>query len=106
MAETCGKRIETALRVRKMTAAELSRRTGISRGDISHYINGLYKPKQNRISIMAEALNVSPVWLMGFDVAMSESEITADEKKVLNSYRAADDRTKRAVDVLLENDEQ
>ena len=67
-------RLNEALSKKGVTAAELSRRTGISKGSISQYKNGVVNPKQDRIYLIANALGVSEVWLMGFDVPMSKGE--------------------------------
>ena len=40
----------------------------MNRSDISQYIAGKAIPKQNKLYILARALNVSEAWLMGFDV--------------------------------------
>ena len=40
----------------------------IGRNDISQYVNGKVEPSQDRIDLLAEALNVSEAWLMGYDV--------------------------------------
>lgn len=68
-------RIKEALSIRQMTASELANKSGINKGGISKYINGLIIPKQNAIGAMAQALNVSPAWLMGYDVSMEPSAI-------------------------------
>lgn len=62
--ESIKNRLAEALAVRNMTAAELSRRSGIDKGSISNYLKGKFNPKQNAIGSMAKALNVSPSWLM------------------------------------------
>lgn len=67
-------RLNKALSEKGVTAAELSRRTGISKGSISQYKNGVVNPKQDRIYLIANALGVSEAWLMGYDVSMSKSE--------------------------------
>ena len=46
-----------------MSQTELSRRTGIRASSISDYYNGKYTPKQDKVTLLAEALNVSPSWL-------------------------------------------
>ena len=53
-----------------MKAADLSKKTKVAEGTISCYINGRYEAKQNRVQVFAEALNVNPAWLMGYDVPM------------------------------------
>lgn len=63
-------RLNKALSEKGVTAAELSRRTGISKGSISQYKNGVVNPKQDRIYLLANALGVSEAWLMGYDVPM------------------------------------
>ena len=37
---------------------------------LSQYINGRNEPKQDKLTILGLALNVSEVWLMGYDVPM------------------------------------
>lgn len=64
-------RLNKALSETGVTAAELSRRTGISKGSISQYKNGVVNPKQDRIYLLANALGVSEAWLMGYDVPMA-----------------------------------
>lgn len=53
-----------------MKAADLSKKTKVAEGTISCYINGRYEAKQNRVQVFAEALDVNPAWLMGYDVPM------------------------------------
>lgn len=63
-------RLKEALDLRQMMPVELARKSGINKGSISKYLKGGYLPKQNNIGAMAEALNVSPTWLMGYNVTM------------------------------------
>lgn len=96
--ESCSQRIRKALSARNMTQSELCRRTKIATSAMSEYIKGLYDPKQDKIYIMAQALNVDPVWLMGFDVPMEKDDkknlpqedggLTEGEKQVLELFRA------------------
>lgn len=74
--ENTSDRIKKALSARNVKQIELTELTGISKSAISGYINGNYSPKQGNIYKMASALNVSPSWLMGFDVPM---DMSADE---------------------------
>lgn len=66
-------RLSKALSTRNMKPIELSEKSGISRGKISSYINGKYKANQNALYSLATALNVNPVWLMGYDVPMDST---------------------------------
>ena len=46
----------------------------LGRSDLSQYISGKVAPRQDKLSILAQALNVSEAWLMGFDVPMNRPE--------------------------------
>lgn len=50
----------------------------ISKSDLSQYVSGKALPKQDKLSILAYALNVSEVWLMGYDVPIQQIN-NADE---------------------------
>lgn len=65
--ESIAKRLKEAMVRADVSQAELTRRTGISKGAISHYLSGAYEPKQNNIYLLAKALGVDEVWLMGKD---------------------------------------
>lgn len=65
-------RLNEALSMRNMTAAELSRLSGIDEGTLSNYKKGKYEPKQRKLESIAIALNVSIAWLMGADVPMEK----------------------------------
>lgn len=71
-------RLKEAMRETKMKQVDLARETGLDRGAISSYLSGKYDPKQNAINKMAIALNVSEMWLWGYDVP---KERTPDIKK-------------------------
>ena len=73
-------RLKEALDFNNMTAAELSRRTGISKGAISQYLKGTIYAKQDKIYAISQVLNVSPGWLMAFDDP--DSRLLAEEIKV------------------------
>lgn len=47
----------------------------LNRNDLSQYVNGKVLPGQFKLTVLALALNVSEVWLMGYDVPM-EREIS------------------------------
>lgn len=64
----------------------------VSKNDLSQYMNGKSVPGNWKASILGKVLNVSPVWLMGFDVPMaplsdeetrSESEISSARSALL-----------------------
>lgn len=63
-------RFNKALTLRHMRPVELKEKTGISESAISQYRSGYSKPKQDKLYLLATALDVSPTWLMGLDVPM------------------------------------
>lgn len=72
-------RLSQALEARGMKAADLSKKTKVAEGTISCYINGRYEAKQNRVQVFAEALDVNPAWLMGYDVPMEAEHATPSQ---------------------------
>lgn len=65
--EPTAKRIKMAMDLRGVRQSDLVEKTKISKGALSSYITGRYVPKQNNIYLIAKALNVSELWLMGLD---------------------------------------
>ena len=93
---TCAERIKKALYIKGMKQSDLCRLTKIPKSALSQYISGAFEPKQDRIYLMAQALNVNETWLMGLDVPMerqgkkdspSESNLTEEEKVILDLFR-------------------
>lgn len=60
---------EAMLRANKKQV-DLVNETGINRSAISRYLSGEYEPKQNAIYKLAKALDVSEMWLWGYDIPM------------------------------------
>ena len=68
------RRLSSALNKRNMRAQDLANATGLNKVFISQYVNGSHAPSNISAGKMAKALNVSPLWLMGFDVPESEEK--------------------------------
>lgn len=89
ISEPCSVRIKKALSIRGMKQSELCEKTKIPKSALSEYISGAYEPKQDRVFIIAQALDVDPVWLMGFDVPMEkEKKISPNELQLTEGERA------------------
>ena len=67
-------RLKEAMAIRGLKAVDLCEKTNIHKSALSQYLSGKFVPKQGRLWELAKALNVSEVWLMGYDVPM-ETEI-------------------------------
>lgn len=59
----------------EMTSTELAKKIGLSKQTISSYLTGVRNPKLPVVKSIAEALEVSEMWLMGYDVPMERDEI-------------------------------
>ena len=81
--ETFGNRLNKAMRIRNIKAAELSEKTGIAKSSLSEYIKGKYEAKQKAIFKLATVLDVNEAWLMGLDVPMEK------ETNINNDFRFA-----------------
>ncbi len=67
-------RLKSIMKERKITQTELAKRTGIRQSSISDWLNDRYEPKQDKVYIIAKALNVSPAWLLGYDENVSTNQ--------------------------------
>jgi len=43
----------------------------LNRNDVSQYVSGKVEPKQKKLTVLANALNVSEPWLMGYDIEIN-----------------------------------
>lgn len=75
------KRLALALSNKNMIPQELANASGVSKASISQYLNGSHAPSNISSGKMAKILDVSPVWLMGFDVPMKEKVSSLPQRK-------------------------
>lgn len=106
---TCAERIKTALLIKGLKQSQLCRLTKIPKSALSQYISGAFEPKQDRIYLIAKALNVTEAWLMGLDVPMErqaknspeEPKLTEGEKMLIDLFRQIpEDAQKMYLEVL------
>jgi transcriptional regulator with XRE-family HTH domain len=105
--ESVASRLRKAMGNAHKTQADLVRETGISKGTLSRYLSGKFEPKQIAVNKLAVSLNVSEMWLWGYDVPM-ENKKTAPEigsgqseaKKKL--FALAEDCTEEEAERLLQ----
>jgi len=109
-----GQRLKAIMRERNMKQVDIlnlvkpySAINGIkvSKQDLSHYINEKVEPNQWKLSVLAQALDVSEAWLMGFDVPMSRQKVSdvvlnddQKENKILSIYKQLEAPRQRVVD--------
>lgn len=75
---TTAVRLREAMQAAGKKQVDLVRETGLQKSAISRYLSGEYEPKQDSIYLLACALDVSEMWLWGYDVPM---ERTPEQKK-------------------------
>jgi transcriptional regulator with XRE-family HTH domain len=78
---TTPERLREAMNATGKKQVDLVRATGIDKGSISNYLSGRYEPKQEAIYKLAIALNVSEMWLWGYDVPAERQEEPAKKEK-------------------------
>lgn len=104
--ESIAKRIQKAMDIRGMKQVDLVEKTGISKGSIHQYVTGYVEPKSDRIHLIANALDVNPVWLIGVDVPM-ESSATYNKKSadlLMDSYE--DKPTRQVIEIMNQLDDK
>lgn len=67
-------RIREAMRAAGKSQADLSRETGLNRSTISRYLSGEVEPRHEATHKMAIVLNVSEMWLFGYDVPQHRTD--------------------------------
>lgn len=85
MEDKFSNRLQKAMQIKNIKASELSEKANIPKSAISQYLSGLYEAKQKSIFKLANVLNVSEGWLMGYDVPMEKELDTYRIDKLGNS---------------------
>ncbi|MCI3860111.1 helix-turn-helix transcriptional regulator [Lactococcus garvieae] len=95
-------RLKTALREKNIKAIELSQKTGISKSSISDWINGRYEAKQDKIFLIAEALNINEGYLLGLDVPMHKEEFSSNNSTLSKINKISEQLDEPRQQVVLE----
>lgn len=111
-------RLHEAMELYGVKSVELCKRTGIPKSAMSQYIGGRITPRNDRLFLLAQALNVDEAWLLGYDVPMKANVVKAvetdlaelgigtsfnititdrTEVSLISAFREADDITKEMV---------
>lgn len=68
-------RIGEALNIRGLKQVDLVEKTGLTKASINNWLKQRWQPKQKALMKMARALDVSEMWLAGYDVPMERPEL-------------------------------
>ena len=66
--ETFQNRLKVAMQLRNIKQVDLVEKTGLDKTLINKYLSGISNARQQKLTLLADALNVNEVWLMGYDV--------------------------------------
>lgn len=76
----------------------------LAKNDLSQYVSGKVEPRQEKLTILGLALNVSETWLMGYDVRRERDETEKapmpndiGEENILRMYRSLSTEEKGAL---------
>lgn len=86
-------RLKEALEYRNLKPIDLSKKTNLGKSSISDWLSGRYEAKQDKVFIIAKALNVSEAWLMGLDVPMEKEK----GNDILSIYNKLEQKNKHKV---------
>lgn len=99
-------RLKELIDILGISQTEFCNRCGLNKSALSNYLNGDREPRQDKLSLIADAFRISPSWLMGYDVPLEfktplPDGLTQDEVHVISAYRNASDEIKTAVKAVL-----
>ncbi len=80
----------------EISQQEICDRTGIGKSTMSMYMNGKHIPRQDKISVIADAFGIDPAWLMGYDVPLrrTASPDEAEYQRMFDALRRSPQLTK------------
>lgn len=92
MRVTTGDRLKELMRERNLKQVDILNKVRkferdgikISKPDLSQYVNGKTEPRQEKLYILAEALDVNEAWLMGYD---TDKERVPNESRDVNKVK-------------------
>lgn len=106
--DTTANRLREAMNKAGKKQVDLVRETGVDAGSISHYLKGRYEPKQDVIFALAKSLDVSEMWLWGYDCPM-ERTIEQKNNDVMSDIivrMRSDEKFFEAVSIMYKLDEK
>lgn len=76
-------RFQELLEYFQIDQTDIVNKTGIPKSSISMYVNGQRKPRQDKLTTIADAYGVQESWLMGYDVPMFKGNENEKQKENL-----------------------
>lgn len=93
------KRLNQLMTEKNISQNKLAEMTGITQSSISDWANGKYKPRQDKVYLLSEALKVSPAYLLGYSNNKNLDQNTPknDDSKIDRLYNQLNDEGKEKV---------
>lgn len=102
--ELMGSRIRSKRIEKSMTMEQLGNLVGVQKSAVNKWEHGIVKNmKRSIISKLANILDVSPAWLMGFDEEAINA-LAAEQEEVINSIMEYDEKIRQFAVELAELD--
>lgn len=113
MKENTSQRLKRLMAYYNLTQTDICQRTKIPKPSMSMYIKGEREPRQDRLTLIAEAYGVNEAWLMGYDVEMKKEDTFSDEEAIrlstyfkkyqgiLKKYDCLNDENKKSVNDMI-----
>lgn len=92
-----------------LSQKEVAEKAGISTSLLNKYLKGISEAGNNKLFLIAKALNVNPVWLMGYDVDKYDVpealHITEERRELIQKieaicHNATDDELKLILRII------
>ncbi|SFC99385.1 helix-turn-helix domain-containing protein [Clostridium uliginosum] len=86
-----------------LTLEELSKKLGVSKPTLQRYESGVISNiPSDKIERLAEILETTPSYLMGWEESKKEIKLITEEAKLLNKYNNLDDKGKHTINTVLD----
>nr|DAL22825.1 MAG TPA_asm: Repressor protein CI [Caudoviricetes sp.] len=82
MKENTSQRLKRLMEYYNITQTDICKKTNIPKSSMSMYISGEREPRQDKLTLIAEAYDVNEAWLMGYEVEMKKGNAYSDEQAV------------------------
>lgn len=103
------KRLHELMSALNIKQNDIADKTGLNKSTISNYCNGNRVPNQTNLAIIADAFNISPAWLMGYEVNMMRNKdqlvdyiATIEERDILMKLQEIDESDRELILATLE----
>lgn len=98
------KRLLELMNLLNIKQKDIADKSGLNKSTICNYCNGNRVPNQKNIAIISDAFDISPAWLMGYDVGMKRNKeetkdyiVTLEEQKILIELQTIDPRDRELI---------